>query len=217
MKSVLISIRPEWIVKILNGEKTIELRKSYPKCELPCKVYIYCTKQGRPLVYGDVPCNSGFIEKYTQTYNYSKEYVDKIWGNLQGKVLAEFTLNKITKHEKNCIDVEDNLCYNFLGEDVKKAGFTFDDKNAVASINALCEFDLFVEGYGQGKPLYAWHIEDLKIYDKPKELCDFLTQGYRNYDDWLYGDYKGTQSYNDYLEGWVLRKAPPSWCYVEEY
>jgi len=207
MKSVLISIRPEWIVKILNGEKTIELRKSYPKCELPCKVYIYCTK-GKSL-YKSIECNEYF--EY-----YSFEHWSETDTIVNGKVFAEFILNKVTKHEKNYIDVEDNLCYNFLGEDVKKAGFTFDDKNAVASINALCEFDLFVESYGQGKPLYAWHIEDLKIYEKPKELCDFLTQGYRNYDDWLYGDYNGTQSYNDYLEGWVLRKAPPSWCYVEE-
>ena len=30
-KTVLISIKPEWTCKILNGEKTIEVRKSYPK------------------------------------------------------------------------------------------------------------------------------------------------------------------------------------------
>ena len=25
----------------------------------------------------------------------------------------------------------------------------------------------------KGKPLYGWHISDLKIYDKPKELSEF--------------------------------------------
>jgi hypothetical protein len=30
-KCVLVSIRPEWACKILNGEKTIEVRKSAPK------------------------------------------------------------------------------------------------------------------------------------------------------------------------------------------
>ena len=44
MKEILISIKPKWVEKILNGEKTIEIRKTMPKCELPCKVYIYCTK-----------------------------------------------------------------------------------------------------------------------------------------------------------------------------
>ena len=42
-KAVLISIRPEWVDKILSGEKTLELRKTEPKLETPFKVYIYCT------------------------------------------------------------------------------------------------------------------------------------------------------------------------------
>lgn len=42
-KSVLISIRPEWVEKILAGEKTLEVRKNRPNMEAPFKVYIYCT------------------------------------------------------------------------------------------------------------------------------------------------------------------------------
>ena len=42
-KAVLISIRPEWVEKIADGEKTLELRKTEPKLETPFKVYIYCT------------------------------------------------------------------------------------------------------------------------------------------------------------------------------
>ena len=45
-KAVLISIRPEWVNKILTGEKTLEVRKTRPKLELPFKCYIYET-QGR--------------------------------------------------------------------------------------------------------------------------------------------------------------------------
>ena len=45
MKSIMISIQPQWVSKILNKEKLVEIRKTKPKCELPCKVYIYCTKQ----------------------------------------------------------------------------------------------------------------------------------------------------------------------------
>lgn len=43
-KSVLISIRPEWIQKIFNGDKTIEIRKTFPKLPPPFKCFIYCTK-----------------------------------------------------------------------------------------------------------------------------------------------------------------------------
>lgn len=42
-KAVLLSIRPEWVSKILSGEKTLEVRKTRPKLETPFKVYIYCT------------------------------------------------------------------------------------------------------------------------------------------------------------------------------
>ena len=38
------SIKPKYVAKILNGEKTIEVRKSKPKSKLPIQVYIYCTK-----------------------------------------------------------------------------------------------------------------------------------------------------------------------------
>ena len=30
--------------------------------------------------------------------------------------------------------------------------------------------------YGKGKTLYGWHISDLKIYDKPKELSEFYAK-----------------------------------------
>lgn len=44
MKSVMLSIRPEWCEKIASGQKTIEVRKSAPK-EVPFKAYIYCSKE----------------------------------------------------------------------------------------------------------------------------------------------------------------------------
>jgi len=68
MKSILISIRPKWVAKILKREKTIEIRKTAPKCELPIEVYIYCTK-------GD--------------------YIGHLSNRYVGKVVAKFTLNKI--------------------------------------------------------------------------------------------------------------------------
>lgn len=43
MKAVLLSIRPKWCAMIASGIKTLEVRKTYPKLEMPFKVYIYCT------------------------------------------------------------------------------------------------------------------------------------------------------------------------------
>lgn len=77
-KAVLISIRPEWVEKILAGVKTLEVRKTRPKLETPFKVYIYCTAgnlsydvnngmmcniSGGKLVVGEFVCDSYVTDK----------------------------------------------------------------------------------------------------------------------------------------------------------
>ena len=52
--------------------------------------------------------------------------------------------------------------------------------------------------YANGKALYGWHISDLKIYNKPKELSEFHHCG------------------ENYHFNPVVTKPPQSWCYVEE-
>lgn len=64
--------------------------------------------------------------------------------------------------------------------------------------------------YGANKPLFGWHITDLKIYDKPKELGGFrkpcgLGTGCEDCDDIYFMNCKNT-----------LTRPPQSWCYVEE-
>ena len=44
MKSILQSIRPQYCELIAAGKKTIEVRKTRPKLDVPFKAYIYCTK-----------------------------------------------------------------------------------------------------------------------------------------------------------------------------
>lgn len=57
-KAVLISIRPKWVEKILDGEKTLEVRKNRPNMETPFKVYIYCTAGNLSYkVNGGMVCN----------------------------------------------------------------------------------------------------------------------------------------------------------------
>lgn len=43
-KAVMLSIRPKWVEKIANGEKTIEVRKTRPNLPTPFKAYIYCSQ-----------------------------------------------------------------------------------------------------------------------------------------------------------------------------
>lgn len=73
-KAVLISIRPRWCQKIVDGEKTIEVRKNRPKLETPFKCYIYETQ--------------GWVEK------------DSIMVfRLGGRVIGEFTCDRVYKME----------------------------------------------------------------------------------------------------------------------
>lgn len=62
MKAVLISIKPKWCDLIRRGRKTVEVRKTCPKLEVPFKVYIYETMdggRGSGLVFGEFVC-TGF-------------------------------------------------------------------------------------------------------------------------------------------------------------
>ena len=70
--------------------------------------------------------------------------------------------------------------------------------------------------YGKGKKLYSWHISDLKIYDKPKELSEFFKPcptkekgDCLNCDCLADNDYGGICTNN-------LTRPPQSWQYVEE-
>lgn len=69
MKTVLISIRPEWCEKIISGEKTIEVRKTRPKLNPPFKCYIY--KCGNGKIIGEFLCDQ-IIED--RTYGHNEEF-----------------------------------------------------------------------------------------------------------------------------------------------
>jgi predicted transcriptional regulator len=81
-KAVMLSVRPKWVEKIANGEKTIEVRKTRPKLQTPFKCYIYCTMD-HP--YISVSCAE--LDKL----NYRTNTV----GRCNGKVIGEFTCERI--------------------------------------------------------------------------------------------------------------------------
>lgn len=65
---------------------------------------------------------------------------------------------------------------------------------------AACMDGFDTEKYAKGKTLYGWHISDFRIYDTPKELSEFT--GLR---DTKFG-----------AAPYEIKRAPQSWCYVEE-
>ena len=84
MKAVLISVQPKWVEKIASGKKTIEVRKTAPKGEVPFKCYIYVTK-GKPYLYR-VDDDDNFELTNTlrpKVYEYVKDYNEQ-----NGKVIV---------------------------------------------------------------------------------------------------------------------------------
>ena len=66
--------------------------------------------------------------------------------------------------------------------------------------------------YAYHDALYGWHISNLVIYDKPKELSEF-NQCHKC----PYGDYENCKQHEYSCNGEYKMKRPPqSWCYVEE-
>lgn len=78
-KAVLISIRPEWVQKIGEGKKTIEVRRTRPKLQPPFKCYIYCTlpRKNKSHVMFLSICDDGEIRE------------------MNGKVVGEFVCDRI--------------------------------------------------------------------------------------------------------------------------
>lgn len=71
--------------------------------------------------------------------------------------------------------------------------------------------------YSPKGKLYGWHTSNLKIYDKPRELCEFKKAGFMMEDDWLAALYPNTHCH---YEAWAKRfevACPPqSYMLVEE-
>ena len=98
-KAVLLSIRPEWCVKILNGEKTVEIRKNRPKLKPPFKCYIYCTKAPKKLI---TIFRDGDVFGDGEVYRGKPQFVTWDGGNIpieirqkEQTVIAEFVCDKI--------------------------------------------------------------------------------------------------------------------------
>lgn len=67
--------------------------------------------------------------------------------------------------------------------------------------------------YGKGKTIYGWHISDLKIYDKPKELGEFSYPAEHNFTK---RTIKESREMGFICHGAYITRPPQSWCYVEE-
>lgn len=173
-KAVLLSVQPKWCEMIASGRKTVELRKTKPKIDVPFRVYIYCTN-AKPLLGRCLRDNS---LKVTLEYDFDIYNKDTLF-RANGKVIGEFVCDEITELAP-----------------LNRAGDDLEDKACMSRE----EIVRYLKGEG-----YAWHISDLVIYDKPKELREF------------HAPCDGKCNAICYVGcPRAVARPPQSWCYVEE-
>ena len=188
-RALLLSVKPRFVAKILNGEKTIEVRKSNPKCYLPIEVYIYCTKDKDKLFYRNTVKEYAIANSNWKLINFVKVYnvADYPTRNLNGKVVAKFALKKL-----------------YLAKYQEQV----DGKSKLAN-KLTCLTDEELDKYLNKKNGYGWVIDDLVIFDKPKEIsefrhvCELKNCKAKDKGCWYCGRHTR------------LTKAPQSWCYIE--
>lgn len=172
MKAVMLSIRPKWVEKIANGEKTVEVRKSVPKCGAPFKVYMYETRDGG---HSCKRCK----ETSETCYSWAKRGVGCYNG--RGKVVGEFECDKI-----------EEITATGKGAMFKRFALFADTCLTVKELN---------DYLGIGNTGYGLHISDLKIYDKPKELREFRKQD-KSLDYASFGDIDRTYNITRPPQSW---------------
>ena len=135
--------------------------------------------------------------KYQGEYYYDTQFPNERPNKANGKVIGEFVCDEIITAELG----------HYCNIPCKEA-----------QLDVLDLMD-----YADEKTVYGWHISNLVIYDKPKELNEFYTKTCISFLDGvcIAPEFEcGFQHciYQGDIEPCVktLKRPPQSWCYVEE-
>lgn len=133
-----------------------------------------------------------------------------------GKVIGEFVCNRVEDYSKWEYDIP--ALYRHI--------------NLFACIDFPELYKYLPNGGG-----YGWHISDLKIYDRPREITEFLTVDKKAVKTCPYRERTGQAEIVTKHNGWIkgsylckidgitwcypchtknIERPPQSWCYVEE-
>ena len=214
MKSVLISIKPKCCELIANGKKTVEVRKTKPKIDVPFKCYIYCTQEKHKIDALRILPNGRVEGWQIERANILGKYCN-------GKVIGEFVCDRII--------------------DIPYSQYFVDYYHTMPQedLEATCLCMGHIDEYLLSKDGFGWHISNLVIYDQPKELGEFFKIGHSKYreEEWKKRKElsKRIEEYNKITKSkahlntdtdfeknlkmfspFKVKRPPQSWCYVIE-
>ena len=203
MKAVLMSIQPKWCELIASGKKTVEVRKTKPKLDVPFKVYIYCTQQK---VNGEILLT---YDKKVEGRN--RGFRDEGDIPLAGKVIGEFVCDRITEYECSS---------KGHGELATTCGtcLTYDEIINYCNGNELYGWhisDLVI--YDEPRGLGEFCVIDNEAVLKCGHRVQSYFDGYCNCGCLKCGFYCSVKDdWCDKCKTKPITRPPQSWCYVEE-
>lgn len=205
-KSILLSVRPEWVEKILNGKKTIEVRKQFPK-DYKGWVYIYCTK-GEPYLY---------YNWNTDTYSTTTL---KDLKNGWSRVCSPN--NRLRAYQNGTVLTNGRVVARFWCDYVDILNYVNNDYSCLTPQHYdICKESCLepneIYSYLNKKTGYAIHISEIEIFDEPRELSEF-DRPCKHWDNEHQCYSSNLVCYAEsckFYKNTKLTKAPQNYCYVE--
>lgn len=204
MKKILISVRPKWCEKICHVIGKEEAGKPIYEKRIDVRKSAPKEVPFKAYIYETKESKMRYLnDRFNSFLNNKSHYTD------MGKVIGEFICDKTERFSVGSLRSDDI------------------EKLACLSYNEMINYFYKPEEL-DGKTVkqgFAWHISDLKIYDKPKELSEFrkpldsvYCSRYRDYcEEGCVGFGSTDYVCNDYWN-WEkgLTRPPQSYMYVEE-
>lgn len=135
------------------------------------------------------------------------------------KIIVDLDGNRATVYAKGMGKIIGEFICDNVG--LYKYGGAFSEKRMCVSLRVCSGLSIDeLRKYAYGKDVYGWHISDLLIYDKPKELNEFMKPCPIDHNcfDCIYHhpwfDKNGKCEFKN-ISG-AISRPPQSWCYVEE-
>ena len=212
MKAIMISIKPKWCALEMNGDKTIEIRSSKALATAIQKlidkygfadIYVYCCKDNKQRLYP-----VALLDKSNQVFKraYREDKIDNRTNYLNGKVAFKFRCYKVEEMILPYTKFRTGEYVHF--EEERKWQTPTMNEDEILKLSCLTEAELYEYLVGKNNGAYAIHISDLEIFNKPRELSEFIK--YDNHHIRIENCFIGFGGIPR------LTKAPQNFYYVEE-
>ena len=156
MKSILLSIKRKYNLKIESKEKTLELRTRCPKGFVGW-VFIYETLGKQRYVSEETWENKYPLWFGIEIFKNGKRLITEGRGAITSRFwFDEYDFIEFAPLYGYYSDIDDYR-YAVNGNELKDLCLSYND----------------LHNYGKGKNLYAWQIKKLEVFDEPMELNEF--------------------------------------------